>query len=71
MAGKDFGEPSSEEAQKNFLSYLSDHHLIIDGIFGFPFTGEIRAPYKYFLPSLKPFEERILSIDIPSGWDAN
>jgi len=45
--------------------------LIIDGIFGFPFSGEIREPYKEFIYSLKPFEHKVLSIDIPSGWDAN
>jgi NAD(P)H-hydrate repair Nnr-like enzyme with NAD(P)H-hydrate epimerase domain len=39
MASKDFGEPSSSEAVKKFTDYMSQHHLIIDGIFGFPFTG--------------------------------
>ena len=31
----------------------------------------MRAPYKYFLPRIKEVQERVLSIDIPSGWDAN
>lgn len=53
------------------MDHLDKSHLIIDGIFGFPFTGEIRAPYKHFLPALNKFGDRILSIDIPSGWDAN
>lgn len=67
----DFGEPDSEEAQTNFLQFLQQYELILDGIFGFPFTGEMRAPYKYFLPRIKEVQERVLSIDIPSGWDAN
>jgi NAD(P)H-hydrate epimerase len=50
---------------------LGKYDLIIDGIFGFPFSGELRIPYNYYLPRLKPFGNKILSIDIPSGWDAN
>lgn len=50
---------------------MNKHELILDGVFGFPFTGDIRAPYKYFLPHLTPVQDRVLSIDIPSGWDAN
>ena len=45
--------------------------MIIDAIFGFPFTGEIRQPYRDFIYLLKPHEHKILSVDIPSGWDAN
>ena len=57
--------------QNNFKTFLGEQELILDGIFGFPFTGEIRTPYRYFLQNLAPFGEKILSIDIPSGWDAN
>ena len=51
--------------------HLKDKAMIMDGIFGFPFQGEIRQPYRDFLNELAPFEDRILSIDVPSGWDAN
>jgi NAD(P)H-hydrate epimerase len=71
MVESDFGLPETEEAQKKFMQHMEEHDFIIDGIFGFPFTGEIRPPYNYFLPLLSPFGKKILSVDIPSGWDAN
>lgn len=50
---------------------MNNHDLILDGIFGFPFEGEMRQPYKTFIHLFKEFENKIFSIDIPSGWDAN
>lgn len=50
---------------------MKKFELIVDAVFGFPFTGNLRSPYDSFLPLLKPFENNILSVDIPSGWDAN
>ncbi|KAJ3416038.1 NAD(P)H-hydrate epimerase [Chytridiales sp. JEL 0842] len=47
--------------------------LILDGVFGFSFAGEVRAPFKEILEKLKTLQETtgtpIVSIDIPSGWD--
>jgi NAD(P)H-hydrate epimerase len=54
-----------------FGKHLQDKSLIVDAIFGFPFRGEIRQPYRDYIQALRPFEGRILSVDIPSGWDAN
>lgn len=50
---------------------MEKHDLIIDAIFGFPFEGEMREPYKTYIPELRQVENKIFSIDIPSGWDAN
>lgn len=54
-----------------FRQHLQEKAFIIDSIFGFPFTGDIREPYRQFINELEEFEDRILSVDIPSGWDAN
>lgn len=45
--------------------------LIIDAIFGFGFSGEIREPFGGILKEIKGYEQTIpiISIDIPSGWD--
>ena len=45
--------------------------LIIDAIFGFGFSGEIREPFGKILKAIKGLEQTIpiISIDIPSGWD--
>ena len=45
--------------------------LIVDAIFGFGFSGEIRQPFSDILKQLKQVEKSIpiVSIDVPSGWD--
>ncbi len=46
-------------------------NLIIDAIFGFGFSGEIREPFSTILREIKQLENSIpiISIDVPSGWD--
>jgi NAD(P)H-hydrate epimerase len=46
-------------------------NLIIDAIFGFGFSGEIREPFGKILQEMKQLEKTIpiISIDVPSGWD--
>jgi len=49
----------------------SQINLIIDAIFGFGFSGEMRAPFDGILKEIKQLEKTIpiVSIDVPSGWD--
>jgi len=49
-------------------SFEKDFHLIVDGIFGFSFAGEIRAPFDTIIKELKVCKLPIASIDVPSGW---
>jgi NAD(P)H-hydrate epimerase len=46
---------------------------LIDGLFGFSFHGEPRAPFDQLLEILKPYNSPppIVSIDIPSGWSVD
>lgn len=44
-------------------------HLIVDAIFGFSFSGDIRAPFDSIIRDLSASRVPIASIDIPSGWD--
>ena len=53
----------------NFNPDFSDFDLIVDGIFGFSFRGEIRAPYDRIIRDIKSSGRQVISIDIPSGWD--
>lgn len=55
----------------NQMPNESNINLIVDAIFGFGFSGEIREPYNQILKELKNLEKTkpIISIDIPSGWD--
>jgi NAD(P)H-hydrate epimerase len=49
----------------------SEINIIVDAIFGFGFSGEIREPYGTILREIKQLEKTIpiISIDVPSGWD--
>lgn len=46
-----------------------NYNLVVDAIFGFSFSGEIRPPFKDILERLKNVKLPICSIDIPSGWN--
>ncbi|CAO3680792.1 unnamed protein product [Umbelopsis vinacea] len=43
--------------------------LIIDALFGFSFSGEVREPFKDVVQNLKTTSKPIVAVDIPSGWD--
>jgi NAD(P)H-hydrate epimerase len=43
--------------------------VILDAIFGFSFSGAVRAPFDAILPALRASSKPLVSVDIPSGWD--
>uniref|UniRef100_A0AAV1TBF1 NAD(P)H-hydrate epimerase n=1 Tax=Peronospora matthiolae TaxID=2874970 RepID=A0AAV1TBF1_9STRA len=58
-----------------FVEHIQDssavdaaYDLILDGIFGFGFTGSIRPPFDRVVQTLRDCRTPIVSIDIPSGW---
>ena len=52
-------------------SDFNEYNFIIDAIFGFSFHGEIRQPFKDIIDKLNKIEDKIISVDIPSGYDIN
>ncbi|KAG0059887.1 NAD(P)H-hydrate epimerase [Linnemannia elongata] len=50
-------------------SGLHDSDLIVDAIFGFSFSGEVRQPFVSAIQALKNTTIPIVSVDIPSAWD--
>eukprot|EP01121_Diplochlamys_sp_Union-15-3_P001422 TRINITY_DN1122_c0_g1_i3.p1 TRINITY_DN1122_c0_g1~~TRINITY_DN1122_c0_g1_i3.p1 ORF type:complete len:243 (-),score=44.70 TRINITY_DN1122_c0_g1_i3:119-775(-) len=44
-------------------------HLIVDAIFGYSFTGEIRSPFDAIIKNVNDCKIPVFSIDIPSGWN--
>ncbi|KAG0320492.1 NAD(P)H-hydrate epimerase [Podila horticola] len=48
---------------------LQDSDLVLDAIFGFSFTGEVRQPFVSAIEALKGTRLPIVSVDIPSAWD--
>jgi len=58
--------PILSEFKEEFDAHFD---VIVDGIFGFSFTGEVRPPFDKLLERLNQTRLPIASIDIPSGWD--
>ena len=56
---------NKEDYEKIFKNY----DIIVDALFGFSFKGEIRQPFKTIIEAMKKFENKIISVDIPSGFD--
>jgi len=48
---------------------LRDANLVVDAIFGFSFSGEVRQPFTMAIDALTRTSLPIVSIDIPSAWD--
>jgi NAD(P)H-hydrate epimerase len=46
---------------------FENYDYIVDGIFGFGFTGSPNAPWDSVISEMKRVEN-VLSIDVPSGW---
>lgn len=51
------------------INNFTEYDLILDAVFGFSFKGEIRAPFGDVVNKMKAYQDKIVSIDIPSGWD--
>lgn len=58
------------------VSFVSDFHaaassadLIVDAIFGFSFTGEVREPFPKVIEALEQSKTPVLAVDAPSSWN--
>lgn len=54
--------PTSEFIESNF-------DFIVDAIFGYSFSGAIRAPFDSIILQLAKSKIPVISLDVPSGWD--
>ena len=43
--------------------------LVVDAIFGYSFKGEIRDPFKQIIAKMAATKSKVVSVDVPSGWD--
>ena len=57
------------ETKEEYEKIFEQNDIIIDALFGFSFKGEIRQPFKTIIDAMKKFENKIISVDIPSGFD--
>lgn len=45
--------------------------LIVDGLLGTGFKGEVQEPYRGLIQELKTFSGKIVSVDVPSGFQSD
>ncbi|QDS69739.1 hypothetical protein FKW77_010056 [Venturia effusa] len=53
----------------DFHAALSESDLVIDAIFGFSFSGEVREPFPKVIEALETTQKPVLSVDAPSSWN--
>jgi NAD(P)H-hydrate epimerase len=57
------------EVDTDFEAALASSDVAMDAIFGFSFSGQVRAPFDNVIDALKRTDKPIVSVDIPSAWD--
>ena len=58
--------PSRDE----LLEVLEHADVVLDAILGTGFQGSVRAPFSIWIPTLNELDTTVVSIDVPSGLDA-
>ncbi|KAI9862010.1 MAG: hypothetical protein M1824_001755 [Vezdaea acicularis] len=53
----------------DFHSALKDSNHVVDAIFGFSFSGEVREPFPSVIEAMKATSLPVTSVDAPSSWD--
>ncbi|KAM0426240.1 hypothetical protein ACHAPT_008591 [Fusarium lateritium] len=53
----------------DFSSAISSTDHIVDAIFGFSFSGEVREPFPAVIQALQETKLPVTSVDAPSSWD--
>ncbi len=56
---------------KYLAKELRGYDVIIDALFGTGLSGEVREPFKTLINATNDLRKPIISVDIPSGLDAN
>lgn len=53
----------------DFHGALKHTHHVVDAIFGFSFSGEVREPFPAVIRALAEARVPVTSVDVPSSWD--
>ena len=54
---------------EDFSSALKDTNHVVDAIFGFSFSGEVREPFLAIIEALERTKIPVTSVDAPSSWN--
>ncbi|KAG8525733.1 uncharacterized protein KY384_000493 [Bacidia gigantensis] len=61
---RNLGVPFTED----FEGSLQESHHVIDAIFGFSFSGQVRDPFRSVISALESTKVPVLAVDAPSSW---
>ena len=53
---------------EDFTGALKESDYVVDSVFGFSFSGEVREPFKEIIEAMETTDVPILSVDAPSSW---
>ncbi|KAE9962936.1 hypothetical protein EG328_011918 [Venturia inaequalis] len=53
----------------DFHAALSESDIVVDAIFGFSFSGEVREPFPKVIEALETTKVPVLAVDAPSSWN--
>ncbi|KAL8819667.1 MAG: hypothetical protein Q9191_007687 [Dirinaria sp. TL-2023a] len=54
---------------EDFESSLKTTDHVVDAIFGFSFSGEVRDPFRSVITALETTRKPVLAVDAPSSWN--
>ena len=52
----------------DFRSALQETDHVVDAVFGFSFSGEVREPFRDIVDAMEKTDVPVLSVDTPSSW---
>lgn len=53
----------------DFQGSIKQSDYIVDAIFGFSFSGEVREPFPAVIEALRDSKVPVLAVDAPSSWN--
>ncbi len=63
--------PAATDIAKKIEKFAENSNMIVDGILGTGFTGEVKNGYKRIIETINTLKCPVLAIDIPSGLDCD
>ncbi|MCJ1475130.1 hypothetical protein MMC13_003790 [Lambiella insularis] len=53
---------------RDFAGALKSTHHVVDAIFGFSFSGEVREPFDAIIEAMEKTDVAVTAVDAPSSW---
>jgi len=61
----------SKHCTSRVVTHLKNSAVVVDAIFGVGLNRDIKEPYKGFLEAINQYARKVVSVDVPSGLNAD